>query len=104
MDDPEWIERPIREYPKFRTMYNEVYEICRNLEEVVHMYSKELQELDEGTIQYMMDEMQEQLREKDNKLREKDEKLKQQDEEPKDARLQLEEMKRRLQTLKNAQR
>ena len=91
------MENLITQHPEFRAMYNKVYEICRNLEEVVHMYSKELQELDEGTIQYMMDEMQEQLREKDDKL-------KQQDEELKDARLQLEEMKRRLQTLENAQR
>ena len=132
VDDPEWIERLIREYPEFRAMYNEVYEMCRNLEEVMNMYSKELQELDEGTIQYMMDEMQEQLREKDDRLKEKDDRLKEKDdrlkekddrlkeqddrlkelndklneqnEELKDARLQLEEMKHRLQALENTKK
>ena len=71
VDDPEWIERLIRVYPKFRAMYSEVYEMCRNLEEVMNMYSKELQELDEGTIQYMIDELQEQLREKDDRLKQR---------------------------------
>ena len=94
MDDPEWIERVIKEYPEFRAMYSEVYEICRNLEEVMNMYSKELQELDEGTIQYMIDELQEQLREKDDRLKEKDDRLKQQS-------LQIEELSRRLQALEN---
>ena len=84
VDDPEWIERLIREYPEFRAMYGEVYELCRNLEEVMGMYSRELQELDEGTIQYMMDEMQEQIKEKEDRLKEKDEELK-------NARLQIQE-------------
>ena len=71
VDGPEWIERLIREYPEFRAMYREVYEMCRNPEEVMNMYSKELQELDEGTIQYMIDELQEQLREKDDRLKQR---------------------------------
>lgn len=59
MDGPEWIEAVLAAYPEFRFMYEEVYEICRNLERVMEMYSKELQELDRNTVQYMIDEMQE---------------------------------------------
>ena len=47
----------------------------------------ELQELDEGTIQYMIDELQEQLREKDDRLKEQDDRLK--------------ELRHRLQALEN---
>ncbi len=43
LDEPEWVEKVIRAYPEFRPMYGEVYEMCRNLERVMEMYSKELQ-------------------------------------------------------------
>ena len=39
-------------------MYEEVYEICQNVESVMEMFSKELLELDRHTVQYMIDEMQ----------------------------------------------
>ena len=41
------------------------------------MFSKELQELDENTVQYMIDEMQDQIEEKDNQLQEKDKQIEQ---------------------------
>lgn len=45
-------------YPEFREMYGEGYEICRNVERVMEMFSKELYELDKNIVQCMMDEMQ----------------------------------------------
>ena len=45
-------------YPEFREIYEEGYEICRNVERVMEMFSKELYELDRNTVQYMIDEMQ----------------------------------------------
>ena len=39
-------------------MYDEAYMICRNIEEVMDMFSEELYELDKNTVQYMIDEMQ----------------------------------------------
>ena len=48
VDDSEWIGELIREYPEFRAMYREVYELCRDLEEVMGMYSRELQDLKSG--------------------------------------------------------
>ena len=41
------------------------------------MFSKELQELDENTVQYMIDEMQDQIEEKDEQLQEKDKQIEQ---------------------------
>ena len=48
----------ITEYPQFRKYYEEIYQLCLNTEKVINMFSKELQELDRNTVQYMIDEMQ----------------------------------------------
>lgn len=48
-------------YPEFKEMYRQVYEICRNVEDVMGLFSKELLELDRNTVQYMIDEMQEEI-------------------------------------------
>ena len=61
VDEPELIERLIREYPQFRKYYEEIYELCRNTEKVMGMFSKELQELDRNTVQYMIDDMQDEI-------------------------------------------
>ncbi len=89
IDDPEVIERLIRQYPRFIPMYKEVYEMCRNTERVMGLFSKELQIMDRNTVQFMIDEMQdtidnqaaqlaqnaEQLSQKDEQLSQKNEKL-----------------------------
>lgn len=59
MDDPEMIVRLITAYPEFRPLYEQVYEICRNVEDVMGLFSDELRILDENTVQLMIDEMQE---------------------------------------------
>ena len=58
-EDPERIIELIDKYPMFREMYDDIYELCRNREKVMGMFSKELRELDRNTVQYMIDEMQE---------------------------------------------
>ena len=57
-DEPETIDRLITAYPKFKEMYETIYDMCLNTEKVMDMFSKELQILDENTVQYMIDEMQ----------------------------------------------
>lgn len=57
-DDPNTVIELIEKYPEFRGIYAEGYEICRNVEGVMEMFSKELYELDKNTVQYMIDEMQ----------------------------------------------
>ena len=59
VDGPEMIVKLITEYPQFKAYYGEIYQLCRNTEKVMEMFSKELQELDRNTVQYMIDEMQE---------------------------------------------
>ena len=60
-DKPKDIIELIEKWPEFREMYGEIYDLCRNTEKVMDMYSKELQELDRNTVQYMIDEMGEEI-------------------------------------------
>lgn len=80
MDDPEIIIDIIEKYPDFKEMYEQAYDVCRNIEEVMQMFSKELLELDRNTVKLMIDDMQKQIEEKDEKLSRKDEQLSQKDE------------------------
>ena len=58
MDDPEDIVQILEQYPDFKVFYDQVYNICLNIEEVMGMFSKELLELDRNTVELMIDEMQ----------------------------------------------
>ena len=51
----------IEQYPEFRSLYEDIYEFCRNVEEVMQLFSKELLEMDRNTVKLMIDEMQEEL-------------------------------------------
>ena len=42
-------------------MYEQTYEICQNIEQVMGMFSKELYELDRNTVRYMIDMLQEEI-------------------------------------------
>ena len=89
-DEPEDIVRLITDYPEFKVIYDEVYNFCLNVEKVMEMFSKELKELDQNTVQLMIEEIQEELdakdveiktqkkelESKDNRIRELEEKLK----------------------------
>ena len=60
-DSPDRILELIEKYPAFKEIYEEVYEMCRNIEGVMDMFSEELLELDRNTVQYMIEEQQDQL-------------------------------------------
>ena len=60
----------IEQYPEFRAMYEEAYEMCQNIDEVMKMFSKELLELDRNTVQLMIDEMQDEINVQKNQLEE----------------------------------
>ena len=70
-DEPDVIIQLITAYPEFKKMYEEIYVMCRNVEKVMEMFSKELLELDKNTVQYMIDEMQETIDSQQNQLIEK---------------------------------
>ncbi len=58
MDEPELIMRLIQEYPEFEPLYQEMYGMCRNMEDFMGIFSEELAILDKNTVDYMIDEMQ----------------------------------------------
>ena len=57
-DRPEDILRLIEAYPEFKAMYQQIYEMCENVEDMMSLFSKELAMMDKNTVTYMMDEMQ----------------------------------------------
>ena len=61
MDSSEVIVELIERYPEFRAMYEHIYNICRNVEGMMEMYSEELKILDRNTVKYMVDQKQEQI-------------------------------------------
>ena len=46
---------------EFRDIYEEIYNICRNSERMMGMFSKELEILDRNTVKLMIDELDEAL-------------------------------------------
>ena len=103
IDDPKWILKLSENYPLFREMYREIYEMCRDLEGVMQMDSKELRELDSNTVQYMIDQMQETINQKEAELGEKNKEiaaqatqLSQKDKELKDQASQLSQKDKEL--------
>lgn len=78
-DEPEMIEQLIKTYPQFKPMYQQIYEICRNTERVMELYSEELKILDKNTVQLMIDEMQDEIDGQKRRLIQKDEQLFQKD-------------------------
>lgn len=60
-DEPAYIVELITKYPEFKPLYSHLYDMCRNIEGVMNMFSKELQLMDRNTVKYMIDEYQEKL-------------------------------------------
>ena len=98
-EEPERIIELIESYPCFREIYRDIYEICLNMEKVMGMYSKELQELDRNTVQYMIDEMQETIDAQKQALNEQSETIKSQAQIISEQKRQYEELLRRVEKL-----
>ncbi|MCI9251735.1 MAG: hypothetical protein HFI23_12260 [Lachnospiraceae bacterium] len=102
-EEPEEIVKLIQAYPQFKPMYEEIYEMFRNMEEIMGLFSKELRELDRNTVQLMIDEMQEELEQKKKEAEQAKQKLEQQkiradklEERERQKSIQLEEALRRI--------
>lgn len=74
-DEPERVLQLIERFPEFRVLYEDVYEMCRNIEGVMNMYSKELAELDRNTVRYMIEEQEKEIKEKTEQIHEKNAQL-----------------------------
>lgn len=92
-DDPEIIIDIIERYPDFKEMYQQVYDICRNIEEVMGMFSKELLEMDRNTVELMIDEMQDEIKQQKEVIQQKDSELQEMQQKMKDLQEELERTK-----------
>lgn len=96
MDTPSVILELIERYPEFRELYGQIYEICRNVEDVMGLFSKELLEMDRNTVRYMMDEMQEEINRKKKELEESTHELEERRSQLEESKSQLEERRTQL--------
>ena len=68
-DDPDMIIKLLEQNSEFRGIYEEIYNICRNSERMMGMFSKELEILDRNTVKLMIDELDEALGEEREKVK-----------------------------------
>lgn len=110
-DEPERIMELLEKYPEFREIYEEVYQMCRNVEDIMSLFSKELEEMDRNTVSYMIEELEaevkaaegraEQERQEREAAEERAERAKQEMEEQKREIAELQEKIKRLESMKN---
>ena len=68
-DDPDMIIKLLEQNSEFRDIYEEIYNICRNSERMMGMFSKELEILDRNSVKLMIDELDEALGEEREKVK-----------------------------------
>lgn len=57
-------------------MYEQAYQLCRNVEDVMGIFSEELRMLDRNTVQLIIDDMQKTIDNQKEELSQKDAQLK----------------------------
>ena len=95
-DEPEDIIRLITDYLEFKVIYDEVYNLYLNVEKVMEMFLKELKELDQNTVQLMIDEMQEDLDAKDVEIESQKKEIEFKDEELASKDAEIESQKKEI--------
>ncbi|MCD7762575.1 MAG: PD-(D/E)XK nuclease family transposase [Lachnospiraceae bacterium] len=92
-DSPEMIELLIRQYPYFRELYDEIYKLCENMEDIMGYFSEALQEMDRNTVQYMIEEQQAQIEEQKGQIEEQKGQIEEQKGQIEEQKGQIEEQK-----------
>lgn len=99
VEEPEQIIELLEKYPKFRPMYEQVYEMCRSTERVMGMFSRELKELDDNTVEFMIDELKEMVDKEKARAEEAENRAREAEEEKQRALKENEELKRKYEEL-----
>lgn len=60
-DDIQDIIRLITDYPDFKPLYNTIYNICRNMEDVTGIFSEELKIMDENSLHFVHEHVQREI-------------------------------------------
>ena len=99
-DDPVDIIRLIERYPEFKAMYQQIYEMCENVEDMMSLFSKELAMMDENTVTYMMDEMQAEIDQQKIEIDQQKDELERKNDELKMTHSELERQREEIEALK----
>lgn len=99
-DEPERMIELMEKYPQFKAMYQNLYDMCLNVEGVMEMFSKELRELDRNTVQYMIEEQEKELERKKKEVEAKKEEVEQKKKEIEQKTQENEELKMEVEELK----
>ena len=51
----------VEEYPEFKECYHDIMRFRTNPEELIHMFSEALIQMDKNTVRYMIEELKRQL-------------------------------------------
>ena len=95
VEEPEQIIELLEKYPKFQPMYEQVYEMCRSVERVMGMFSRELKELDDNTVEFMIDELKEMVDKEKARAEEAETRAREAEEEKQRAIKEIEKEKQR---------
>ena len=90
-DDPERIIELITKYPKFKPLYETLYGMCQNVEDIMGFFSEELKIMDRNLTTYMMEEQQKELEENKRILEKQQKELEDSKKELEDSKKALEE-------------
>lgn len=96
-DEPERILELLEKYPEFREIYEEVYQMCRNVEGIMSLFSKELEEMDRNTVSYMIEELEAEVKAAEERAEQERQEREAAEER---ARQENEELKRQIEELK----
>ncbi|MCD8022277.1 MAG: hypothetical protein LUF30_04645, partial [Lachnospiraceae bacterium] len=99
-DDPETIVELFTKYPYFKPLYEDIYRLCENMEDIMGYFSEMLTELDRNTVQYMIEEQQGLIGEQKAKIEEQQNQLEEQRGQLEEQRGQLEEQQETIETQK----
>lgn len=95
-DEPEKIIELITTYPEFKSMYETLYQICRNVEGVMGFFSEELRIMDQNLAQYMIEEQQKEIEANQKVIEEQERKITEKDEQLEEKDAQIEMLKQEL--------
>ncbi|MBQ3665302.1 MAG: PD-(D/E)XK nuclease family transposase [Lachnospiraceae bacterium] len=103
-DEPDVIEELITNYPEFKPLYEDIYNMCNNVEKVMEMFSNELREMDRNTVHLMIDEYQEEVEKKLAEIKRQNSEIERQNSEIERQNSEIERQNSEINTLKEENR
>ncbi|HKM20564.1 MAG TPA: hypothetical protein VJZ01_00795, partial [Lachnospiraceae bacterium] len=83
-------------FPSFIPLYKDIFEFRQDIKEVLHMYSKALEEMDRNTIKYMIDLQKEEIEKQKKELEQLDKRIEQRDKEIEQRDKEIEQLRQQL--------